>query len=642
MTTASAIPQPVASPRHANDATTGAKKAAPLAALTALGIVYGDLGTSPLYTLQTVIQATGSHVSASAALGLLSLLFWTLIITISIKYCVFVMRADNHGEGGILALMSLVGANAWRKGSYIFAGMGLLGAALIYGDGVITPAISVLSALEGVNVATSALKPYILPIALTILVTLFAAQKLGTQKIGGAFGPIMLIWFVTIGALGLGGVLRHPAVLAAVNPLYGLTYLVQSGPKSLLILGGVFLCATGGEALYADMGHIGRFPIRLAWYTIVLPALVLSYAGQTAILMDTSGTGAVNPFFQLAPAGALYPLVALATVATVIASQAIITGAFSMTRQAVQLGWLPQFDIHQTSDEVYGQIYVPAVNWSMAVVTLAITLTFRSSDHLAGAYGTAVSTTMLLTTVLLYRAMHRVWKWPALAIFPATALFLAVDLSFSVANMAKLLDGGWIPLTLGVAILIVMITWRSGMQVLWAKTQARAVPLAQFLKQMTENAIPRTPGVAVFLTREQELVPPVILDFVKTTGALRETVIALSVHFDEAPRIRHEERGAYAKVAEGFWRVNLKYGFVEIPNIAVALQDLPGFCDDVDVSNAVFIGARDFVARDKAHPAMARWRTSLFSFLYRNGMRITDRFNLPPNRTIEIARHMEI
>jgi KUP system potassium uptake protein len=642
MSTASVIPQPAARPRHAKDAVEGAKKAAPLAALTALGIVYGDLGTSPLYTLQTVIQATGSHVSASAALGLLSLLFWTLIITISIKYCVFVMRADNHGEGGILALMSLIGANDWRRGTYVFAGMGLLGAALIYGDGVITPAISVLSALEGVNVTTSALKPYILPIAVVILVTLFAAQRLGTEKIGGAFGPIMLVWFVTIGLLGLGGILRHPGVLAAVNPLYGLSYLVHSGAKSLPILGGVFLCATGGEALYADMGHIGRFPIQLAWYGIVLPALVLSYAGQTAILMDSAGTGAVNPFFQLAPGWALYPLVALATVATVIASQAIITGAFSMTRQAVQLGWLPQFDIRQTSDEVYGQIYVPAVNWIMAIVTVAIALAFGSSDRLAGAYGAAVSTTMLLTSLLLYRAMHRVWKWPAQAILPLTALFLAVDLSFFVANMAKLLDGGWIPLTLGAAIFFVMITWRSGVRRLWAKTKARGVPLAQFLKQLEDKAIPRTPGVAVFLTREQELVPPLILDFVQTTGALRETVIALSVQFDEAPRIQPGERGAYSKVAEGIWRVNLKYGFVEIPNIAVALKDLPGFGDAVDLSDAVFIGARDLVSRDKDHPSMAAWRTNLFAFLFRNGMRITDRFNLPPSRTLEIARHIEI
>jgi KUP system potassium uptake protein len=603
MSTANDLPNTAADPRKAMNAAQGAKKAAPLAALTALGIVYGDLGTSPLYTLQTVIQATGSHVSASAALGLLSLLFWTLIITISIKYCIFVMRADNHGEGGILALMSLVGANDWRRGAYLFAGMGLLGAALIYGDGVITPAISVLSALEGVNVATSAVKPYILPIALVILLSLFAAQKLGTQKIGGAFGPIMLIWFVTIGLLGLGGVLRHPTVLAAVNPVYGFDYLVHSGAKSLLILGGVFLCATGGEALYADMGHIGKFPIRLAWYVIVLPALVLSYAGQTAILMDANGSGAVNPFFQLAPSWGLYPLVALATVATVIASQSIITGAFSMTRQAVQLGWLPQFNIRQTSDEVYGQIYVPAVNWIMAAITMIITVAFGSSDKLAGAYGAAVSTTMLLTTFLLYRAMHRVWKWPALAIFPLTALFLGVDLSFFIANMTKLLDGGWIPLTLGGAIFVVMITWRSGVRVLWAKNQARGIPQEKFLKQLEDNAIPRTPGVAVFLTREVELVPPLILDFVQTTGALRETVIALSVHFEETPRIPHEARGAY---------------------------------------DAVFIGARDFITRDKAKPAMAPWRTSLFSVLFRNGMRITDRFNLPAERTLEIARQIEI
>jgi KUP system potassium uptake protein len=313
-----------------------------------------------------------------------------------------------------------------------------------------------------------------------------------------------------------------------------------------------------------------------------------------------------------------------------------------MTRQAVQLGWLPQFDIRQTSDEVYGQIYVPAVNWFMAIITVTIALAFGSSDRLAGAYGAAVSTTMLLTTFLLYRAMHRVWKWPTLVVVPLTALFLSVDVGFFVANMAKLLDGGWIPLVLGLAIFFVMITWRSGVRLLWAKTKARGVPLAQFLKQLEDTAIPRTPGVAVFLTREQDLVPPLILDFVQTTGALRQTVIALSVQFEEAPRIQHAERGAYSKVAEGFWRVNLKYGFVEIPNITLALKDLPGFGDDVDLSDAVFIGSRDLVSRDKTHPSMQVWRTNLFAFLFRNGMRITDRFNLPPNQTLEIARHIEI
>jgi KUP system potassium uptake protein len=329
--------------------------------MAALGIVYGDLGTSPLYTMQTIVGVLGTHATAQAGLGVLSLIFWTLLVTISLKYCFFVMRADNHGEGGILALMSLVGLNAWRRGAYIGASMGLLGAALIYGDGVITPAISVLSALEGVNVATSALKPFILPVAVAILLTLFAAQRFGTAKIGGAFGPIMLIWFIVIGSLGLVGVISHPVVLQAINPLLGLKLLISSGATGVLILGGVFLCATGGEALYADMGHFGAPPIRWAWYLVVLPSLILSYAGQTGVWVDGVPKGA-NPFFLLTPSWAVIPMVVLATVATIIASQAIITGSFSMTRQAMQLGWLPGFQIRQTSDKVYGQIYVPAIN----------------------------------------------------------------------------------------------------------------------------------------------------------------------------------------------------------------------------------------------------------------------------------------
>ncbi len=594
-----------------------------LAGLTALGIVFGDLGTSPLYTMQTIVSVTGSHFSPSGALGILSLLFWTLIITISVKYCAFVMRADNHGEGGILALMSLVGANDWRKGTYVGAAMGLLGAALIYGDGVITPSISVLSALEGVNVATSVLKPYILPIALAVLLTLFSVQRFGTAKIGSLFGPVMLIWFVVIGALGLSSILHHPGVLAAVNPYYGISFLIRHRPVALLILGGVFLCATGGEALYADMGHIGRSPIRLAWYVIVLPALLLSYAGQTAMLLDRGATS-VNPFFELAPGWAVFPLVLLATLATIIASQAIITGAFSMTRQAIQLGWLPLFDIRQTSDKSYGQIYVSTVNWMMAAATMAITLAFRSSDKLAGAYGTAVSTTMLLTTLLLYRAMHRTWKWPFPIVLGVTGLFLVVDVSFFVANMTKLLQGGWIPLCLGIVIFTVMLTWRRGVQTIRRKTNDRSEPTATFLQELHDNKVPRTPGVAVFLTRSPDQIPPLILDFVET------------------PRVESKTRGDYEQLADGLWRVNLRYGFIERPDLSAALAELEGFGDKVNLSNATFYGNRDFVTRDPKDPALSRWRTGLFAYLFRNGARITDRFNLPADRTVELARQIEV
>ena len=631
--------QPSASPKAA--APEADKPAMPFAALTALGIVYGDLGTSPLYTMQTIVQATGSRFTSHAALGVLSLVFWTLIITISVKYCIFVMRADNHGEGGILALMSLVGANEWRRGAYLGAIMGLLGAALIYGDGVITPAISVLSALEGLNVATPALKPFILPGAVVILLALFAVQRFGTARIGGAFGPIMLVWFVVIGVLGFIGVARHPGVLAAVSPTYAIGFLIHSGRSALLILGGVFLCATGGEALYADMGHVGRFPIRLAWYVVVLPALLLSYAGQTAILMDGGASGA-NPFFQLAPSWTVYPLVALATVATIIASQAIITGSFSMTRQAIQLGWLPLFNIRQTSKESIGQIYVPTVNWLMAGATIAITMAFRSSDHLAGAYGTAVSTTMLLTTLLLYRAMSKVWRWPQPVVLAVTGLFLIVDVSFFSANLLKVLDGGYVPLGLGVAVFAVMVTWRSGVQRIRKRLSQNTMPIEDFLRDLRDRGIPRVPGVAVFLTRSSEQAPPFIVDYVRNTGALHEQVIALSLHFEATPRVKAQDRGDYRHVQDGFWRVNLHYGFIETPDLKSGLSEIDGFRRDVDLSHASFFGTRDFVTRSTEHPAMSGWRTALFAFLFRNGARITDRFNLPTDRTVEIARQIEI
>ncbi len=608
----------------------------------ALGVVYGDLGTSPLYTMQTVLQATGSHLAADSALGVLSLLFWTLIITISIKYCAFVMRADNHGEGGILALLSLVGIHDWKRGSYVGASMGLLGAALIYGDGVITPSISVLSALEGVKVVTPALEPYVLPIAVVILAVLFGVQQLGTARIGGAFGPIMLVWFVTMGLLGLLAVLRHPGVLAAVNPWLGVRFLIHSGPTALLILGGVFLCATGGEALYADMGHVGRFPIRVAWYVVVLPALLLSYAGQTALLLDHALKPGANPFFQLAPHWAIYPLVGLATLATIIASQAIITGSFSMTRQAMQLGWLPLFDVRQTSDKAFGQIYVPAVNWLMAAATITITLAFRSSDRLAGAYGTAVSTTMMLTTLLLFRAMRKAWRWPIAMVLLITGVFLVVDAGFFSANLLKLVEGGYIPLALGVAIFTVMVTWRSGIQVLRRKINEGAEPVDDFMARLKADAAPRTPGIAVFLTRVTDRVPPLILQYARNMGSLHQTVIALSIHFKETPRVPPDRRGDFEALAEGFWRVNLSYGFMEDPDLSAGLEGLEGFGDQVDLSHAIFFGTRDFIARDERKPAMARWRTQLFSFLFRNGERITDRFNLPPGRTVEIARQIEI
>ncbi len=609
------------------------------AALAALGIVYGDLGTSPLYTMQTIMGSVGSGASGATALGVLSLIFWTLLITISLKYCFFVMRADNQGEGGILALMSLVGMNDWKKATFLGASMGLLGAGLIYGDGVITPAISVLSALEGVNVVTPLVKPYVLPLALVVLVTLFAVQRFGTAKIGRAFGPVMLVWFVVIGVIGLAGVIRHPVVLEAIDPRYGLRLLLSTGPAALALLGGVFLCATGGEALYADMGHFGRFPIRLAWYGVVLPCLLLSYAGQAGLVLSGIPQGA-NPFFLQAPGWAVIPLVGLATLATIIASQAIITGAFSMTRQAMQLGWLPGFQIRQTSDQVYGQIYVPVVNGLMAVGTVLIALTFRSSDRLAGAYGTAVATTMVLTTLLLIRAMARTWRWNIALVAPLALLFLVVDLSFFVANLTKIVDGGWIPLTLGISIFVVMVTWRTGVTALRSKLASLAEPVDGFLAELKAERVPRVPGTAIFLTRPTDKIPAFVGDYVRNMGSLHKVVLALHIRFEEQPRIDEAERAEIEQIAPDFWHVTLRYGFVEVPDLVSTLRGLKGV-PGLDSDQAVFFATRDLVAPAR-HSVLSRWRLALFAYLYRNAARLTDRFNLPQDRTVEVARQVRL
>jgi len=611
------------------------------ASLSALGVVYGDLGTSPLYTLQTVVQTMGGRFTAESALGILSLIVWTLIVTISIKYCLFVMRADNHGEGGILALMSLVGANSFARGAKIMAVMGLLGAALIYGDGVITPAISVLSALEGVNVVTLALKPYIMPIAVGILVAFFAVQQLGTAKIGVAFGPIMLLWFVVIAVLGLAGIVRYPGVWVAIDPRHAIGFLFHNGRLGFLVLGGVFLCITGGEALYADMGHFGKGPIRFSWYGIVLPALLLNYAGQTALLMQGREFNG-NPFFQLAPTIAIYPLVVLATIATIIASQAIVTGSFSMTRQAMQLGWLPGFAIRQTSDKIYGQIYAPTVNWLMMIATVAITVAFGSSDRLAGAYGTAVSTTMMLTTGLLFMAMTKVWRWPALVAVPVAGLFLIVDFGFFSANLLKIVDGGWLPLTIGALVFFIMVTWRSGVDALRTSQDRASVTPEVFLKYLRDAKIPRVDGTAVFLTRTFENVPPLLIDYVKTVGALQRNVITLTVRFEETPRIRADKRGSAAHMGDGLWHVTLRFGFIEMPDLRSALNEIQAPNSNIDLDHALFFAARDVVVPNPKRSFFLRWRLPIFAFLFRNAETVVDRFYLPPDSVVEVGRQLEL
>ena len=608
-------------------------------ALLALGIVYGDLGTSPLYTLQTIVRIMGDQFTLEAALGSLSLIFWALIITISVKYCLFVMRADNHGEGGILALMTLTGAHWSGRGRWLVVA-GLFGAALIYGDGVITPAISVLSAVEGLNVATDIFKPYTMPIAVIILVGLFAIQSRGTGTVGKAFGPVMMVWFVTMAVLGINGILQHPQVLEALNPVHAARLLTTHGFLGFTVLGGIFLALTGGEALYADMGHIGRNPIRTAWYCFVLPALVLNYAGQVAHFIVTPGLEA-NPFFKLAPDWAIYPLVVLATLATIIASQAIITGSFSMTRQAMQLGWFPGVRISQTSAEEYGQIYVPFVNWTMMFFTIALTIGFGSSDRLAGAYGTAVSTTMVLTTVLLSQVMLHRWRWSLYQVIATTAVLLLVDLAFFSTNLLKILEGGWIPLTFGALVFVIMTTWHFGVEAVHRRNAARSQKPEEFFAGLHNDGIVRVAGTAVFLTRLVKSIPPLIVNYVKQGRSLQETGIALTVSFENVPRVRSKDRIRLERIDDSFWHVTLHFGFVEIPDIPSMLGGAKSAGLPVLDKPTYFVERNDLVSRHHRNP-ISRWRVALFSFMFRNSAHAIDRFKIPANSLIEIGRRIEL
>jgi KUP system potassium uptake protein len=499
----------------------------------------------------------------------------------------------------------------------------------------------VLSALEGLNEVTASFKPFVMPMAVVILIGLFAAQRFGTESIGRAFGPVMLLWFAVIAVLGFAAILHHPAVIAALDPRHAIDFLRHSGAQGVLVLGGVFLCITGAEALYADMGHFGRSPIRRAWYAVVLPALLLSYAGQTAFLMD-QGSVAGNPFFQIAPSWSIYPLVALATLATIIASQAIITGSFSMTRQAMQLGWLPGVSIRQTSDRVYGQIYVPVVNWLLMAATLGTTVAFGSSERLAGAYGTAVATTMLLTTILLYRAMRDVWRWPPAAAIAVAGFFLAVDGAFFLANLWKIADGGWLPLSFAAVLFTIMVTWRTGVEAVRASLVQDPAAADRFLAALKSGEIHRVEGTIIFLTRSGQKVSRLIMDHAHFVGALPRHAIALSIVFENTPRIDGPNCSAVENVGEGLWHVVARFGFFEIPDLRAALENARGLAPEIDIDKAMFVGTRDLVVRRPIAPALTGWRMSLFAFLYRNSVKVVDRFNLPPEQVVEIARQIEI
>jgi len=611
-----------------------------LSALTlgALGVVFGDLGTSPLYTFKTVLDLAGK-TTPEAILGLLSLVIWTLVLITSVKYVLFVMRVDNDGEGGILALMSLLGVQRQKRPLIVMAG--LFGAALIYGDGIITPAISVLSALEGLNIATPAVTPYVLPMAVVILMLLFLVQPLGTASIGRLFGPVMVTWFIAIGLLGARGIAMHPGVIAALNPLLGLHFLFIGGWTGFLVLGGVFLCVTGAEALYADMGHFGARPIRLAWYGLVLPTLLLNYCGQAGLLL-AGGPSEGNVFFQLCPPALLIPMVGLSTVATIIASQAIITGAFSMTRQAIQLGWCPRLHITQTSAQGYGQIYVGAVNWMMMILTIALTLGFKKSDNLASAYGIAVSMTMLLTTTLLYVAMREIWRWRHLACLAVAGVFMVIDATFFAANATKFLEGGFVPLMLAAVVFGMMWIWHTGVATISATLQARAENVTDFLARARNTGVPRVPGTAVFMTRTTANTPPVMLWHLRNNRSLHTYLVALSAQVQPIPWVKDAERLTIEMVGENFWRLTARYGFMEQPDIPALLATAHQDGCAIQLDDVVYYLGHETVLHRTDGGGLPLWVEAIFAFMLRNAAHSAQFFHLPREGVVEIGRQVEI
>jgi len=610
-----------------------------LLGLSALGVVFGDIGTSPLYTFKTILGTAQKSPDAATVLGALSLVLWTLLIITTVKYVLFAMRVDNDGEGGILALMALLGVKKRHRPTII--AVGLFGAALIYGDGAITPAISVLSALEGVDMATTALHPYIVPAAVVILLALFAIQSRGTASIGHLFGPVMLVWFAAMAVLGLVGIAKHPAVFAALNPAYGLSYLFSNGATGFLVLGAVFLCVTGAEALYADMGHFGSGPIKFAWFAIVFPSLILNYAGQAALVLDGAPTDG-NIFYRLCPNALLLPLIVLATVATIIASQSIITGAFSMTRQAIQLGWLPRLQIKQTSSEGYGQIYVGMVNWLLMIVTLGLTIGFGKSDNLASAYGIAVSLTMLMTSALLFIAMREVWGWSLIAAGGVAACFLVIDSAFFLANLTKVAEGGYVPLLLAASVYGIMWIWHRGAAAVFNRLHETLIPIPDFLSRIAEKEVPRVPGTAVFLTRTERDTPPVMIWHVKHNRALHEHLFVLRVQILSVPWVTAEKRISLAEVAPNFWRAEACFGFMERPNIPELLLASKSLGCGIDVGDVTYYVGHETVIRREEGDGLPAWQERIFAVMERNAIHVSDFFSLPTDQVVEIGRQVAI
>ena len=613
-------------------------------ALAALGVVFGDIGTSPLYTMKEVFSA-GHHplaLNPSNVYGILSLITWALILIVSVKYVMFIMRADNRGEGGIMALLALasrnVEGNKTKQRNIML--LGILGACMFYADGMITPAISVLSAVEGLEIAAPKLHDAIVPITLVVLFVLFWAQSKGTAAVGKLFGPVMLMWFGTLGVLGAINVAHDPSILKALNPIYAEQFFVHQPWIAFVALGAVVLAVTGAEALYADMGHFGRFPIRLAWFGFVLPALLLNYFGQGALMLHNPAA-VKNPFYLLAPEWALFPLIGLATLATVIASQAVITGAFSVSRQALQLGYLPRMHIQHTSENTEGQVYMPRVNWGLMIGVMALVISFRSSGNLAAAYGIAVTGDMVITTLLAAVVFREIWRWGKLKTYSLIALFLTIDLAFFSANVLKIPDGGWVPLLIGFVIFVLMLTWKNGRHLLYQRLKSDAMEIAPFIEAVGAHPPPRVPGTAVFMTPNPAGVPHAMLHNLKHNKVLHEKVVILTVRFLNYPHTNAAERIKVEALPYEFYRVTISYGFKDEPDLPrdLALCNQFGLVYDT-MDTSFFIGKEILIASEKS--GMAIWRKKIFIGMFRSAETITNQFKLPPNRVVELGSQVTI
>ncbi len=612
--------------------------------LAALGVVFGDIGTSPLYAIRECFSHGGGalEVSPASILGVLSLIVWAQVLLISLKYALFVMRADNQGQGGILALMALAlhGQDARRRSSLAIMGLAAVGAALFFGDGMLTPAISVLSAVEGLELAAPWLHPFVVPLTVVVVIGLFAMQSRGTEHVGRLFGPVMAAWFSVLAAMGLWQVAGDPSVLAALDPRHAARFVATDPVVAFVTLGAVFLAVTGAEALYADMGHFGARPIRLAWFAFVFPALTLNYLGQGALLL-ADPAAVRNPFYLMVPSWALLPLVLLATAATVIASQAVISGAFSLARQCVQLGFLPRLETRHTSEHEIGQIYAPQVNWMLMAGVIALVVGFRSSSSLASAYGIAVTGTMAIDGILFWFVARRVWGWNGVATSALVAMFLVVDLAFLGSNALKIADGGWFPLVVGAALVAVMKTWRDGRRLLAEQMHQAALPVADFVSEVARRPAQRVAGTAVFLTGSPEGAPHALLHNLKHNRILHERVVFLTVRFRDAPFVSPGQRVQTEDLGQGFHRIVLSYGFKETPNIPRELdrvRDAGGPFDPMQTS--YFLGRERLVLRDR--PLMARWREKLFIVMQHNQSSATDFFGIPPNRVVELGAQVEV